>query len=333
MITITPAYFFIRCQRSFFLGTMGLSAKGKTAMITTVEKIRALTLPVVEALAMESNIVGILCFGSQALEVADQHSDIDLYILCEPEIITQATRQTIFNNIQGVTELQLHQAHAGWANQWNPQSDRLLLNQMPMEFSYNTKSWVTNVVHQVVETGATSLPELTFRPYTMLGLLANAIVLYDPGAAIAQLHTLLSPYPALLKTNLIHQTVPILTEWLADLQDCAKREFGASSFLFYLWHICDALGSLLLAINETYDLAAKRAERELSKLTLLPDHFMARYQKLLEGPFTPAAQRQVVAELTDLVTETIQLIPASGDMPTAPITMKSLTGITQITQI
>jgi predicted nucleotidyltransferase len=279
-------------------------------MSTTSEKVRKLVLPVVEALTQAPSVVGILCFGSYALEVYDEHSDIDLYVLCDPEMMPEAVRRTLLSNIQGVTDLQLHQTHAGWTNQWTPQSDRLLLNRMPIELSYNTKNWVTTVVRQVIEDGALSLPEFTFRPYTLLGLLANAIVLYDPVGVIAQLLARLIPYSAPLKANLIRKNLPILTEWLVDLHDCAMRDFGSSSFLFYLWHICDALDTLLFAINETYDPAAKRSEHELSKLPLLPNHFIVRYKKLLEGPFTPAGQRQAAAELTDLVTETIQLIPA-----------------------
>lgn len=273
------------------------------------EKVYQLTLPVLEALAQAPAVVSILCFGSYALDVYDEHSDIDLYVLCVPELMSIATRQAILANLQGVTDLDLAQDHTGWENQWSPQSDRLALNGMTLELSYNTQDWLTNVVHKVIEEGATSLPELTFRPYTMLGLLTNAIVLYDPNHVIAQLRMGLAPYPPLLKEHLISHNLAILTEWLADLQDCATRDFGHSSFLFYLWHLCDALISLLFALNETYDPATKRSEKMLKRLTHLPKDFIARYEKVLEGPFTRSGQRTVVAELTKLIEETKQLLP------------------------
>ncbi|MCX6046421.1 MAG: hypothetical protein NT075_15045 [Chloroflexi bacterium] len=290
-------------------------------MLSTVEKVRQLTAPVIAVLAQSPSVVGLLCFGSYALEVYDAHSDIDLYVLCAPEIIPEARRETIFAGLPGSTELQVHQTHAGWVSQWSPQADRLVLNQMPIELSYNTQSWVTNVVRQVTKEGALSLPEFTFRPYTLLGLLATAIVLYDPLHVIAQLKATLAPYPPKLQAALIREKLPILHEWMADLQDCAQRELGVTSFLFYLWHICDALHALLFAINETYDPAAKRAEHELAKLPLAPRHFMARYTKLLEGPFTPTGQRHAASDLASLVTETIELIPMPERKPdaTAPL--------------
>ncbi len=276
-------------------------------MLSTVEKVRQLTAPIIAALAQSPTVVGVLCFGSYALEVYDEHSDIDLYVVCAPEITPVEIRQTIFQAVPSVTDLQWQQTHAGWASQWSPQADRLVLNHMPIELSYNTQRWVTNVVRQVIENGALSLPEFTFRPYTLLGLLANAIVLYDPLGIVAQQMACTTPYPAQLKAQIICEKLPILSEWLADLRDCAQREFGAASFLFYLWHICDALTSLLFAINETYDPAAKRSEQMLKRLPHLPDNFLARYEKLLEGPFTPAGQRSTATELTILVDETIHL--------------------------
>lgn len=273
------------------------------------EKVRQLTLPILEAFAQSPAVVGVLCFGSYALDVYDEHSDVDLYVLCAPELMTTATRHALLTNIQGVTTLHLAQDHAGWENQWNPQSDRLVLNGVPIELSYNTQDWLTTVVHKVIEEGATSLPELRFRPYTMLGLLANALVLYDPFTVIEQLRARLTPYPARLKENLIRQNLAIVTEWSADLQDCARRNFGASTFLFYLWHISDALTSLLLAINETYDPATKRSEKMLKKLAHLPDNFISRYEKVLEGPFTQAGQHVIAAELAKLIEETKLLIP------------------------
>ncbi len=273
------------------------------------ETVYQLTLPALEALAQSPAVVGILCFGSYALDVYDEHSDIDLYVLCAPQLMPTATRQAIFANLEGVTDLHLAQDHAGWENQWSPQSDQLSLNGMTLELSYNTQDWLTNVVHKVIEEGATSLPELTFRPYTMLGLLANAIVLYDPNQVIAQLRMGLAPYPPLLKEHLIRNNLAVLTEWLADLQDCATRDFGNSSFLFYLWHLCDALISLLFTLNETYDPATKRSEKMLKKLTYLPEDFIIRYEKVLEGPFTRPGQCTVVAELTKLIEETKRLLP------------------------
>ena len=278
-------------------------------MTTTLAKVVKIVSPIIDALAKSKSVLGILCFGSYAAGTQDQYSDIDLYVVCEPEILAVAERQTLFNNVLGITALKLDHSVAGWENQWNPQSDNLTLNQIPLELTYNTKEWLATVVHKVTKEGAISIPELTFRPYTMLGLLAGALILYDPRGWIEALRTQLDPYPEQLKQRLVKESTSLMRENLADLCDCARRGFGHTAFLFYLWRTCDALRTLLFAINEKYDSATKRSEHELSKLALLPNQFMARYEKLLEGPFTPTGQQTIAVELSSLAEETVQLIP------------------------
>jgi hypothetical protein len=75
----------------------------------------------------------------------------------------------------------------------------------------------------------------------MLGLLANAISLYDPQGVIQEVTKLLYPYPPKLKANLLHHFWPILQAELGDLRDCAEREIGNTSCVFFLSRACGAL--------------------------------------------------------------------------------------------
>jgi hypothetical protein len=163
-------------------------------------------------------------------------------------------------------------------------------------------------VDKVTADGATSIPELPFRPYTVLGLLANAITLYDPERFIQALKAKLYPYPPKLKDNLIQENLPILLDRLNELQDCALRGISNTSFLFHLWQACDAFISILFAINEQYDPATKRPERDFSKFKVAPANLAARYEKLLEGPFDRAGKRQTVEEFQKLVRDLMQYI-------------------------
>jgi len=273
-----------------------------------LEQVQRLTLPIIDALAHLPSVAGILCFGSYAAGTYDQASDVDLYVICDPTVIAPTIRQTTLGNANGVTDFQLNLSVAGWANQWSPQSDSLMVNAVRIELSYNTKEWLTTVVHKVTNEGATSIPELKFRAHTMLVLLASALTLYDPFDWIADLKAQLYPYPAVLQINIISENLPIACEGLDDLRDCAMRGFGKTSFHFYLRRVCDALHSTLFTLNEKYDPATKRQERELAKLALLPANFVLRYENLLEGPFTAAGQHTTVEELTRLIEETKQLI-------------------------
>jgi hypothetical protein len=177
------------------------------------------------------------------------------------------------------------------------------------DIAYTTYDWLTHVVHRVCTEGALTLPEMPFRPYTVLGLLAHAIPLYDPHGLVDGLRAQLSPYPAALQANLLGEFLPIMTEGLAELCDYTRRNIGPSAFLLHLGRVCDAMVSVLYALNEHYDPATKRPELELRKLAVLPERFVDRVVHLLEGPFDVRSRPYVVDELTSLVGEVMNLAP------------------------
>jgi hypothetical protein len=148
---------------------------------------------------------------------------------------------------------------------------------------------------------------MSLRPYTVLGLLAHAMPLHDPHGIVAGLRAQLSPYPPALQANLLGEALPIMTDGLAELHDYTRRHIGPSAFLFQLERVCDAMVSALYALNEHYDPATKRPEQELCKLPVLPVQFVARFVRLLEGPFDPRSRTRVADELTRLVGEVMHL--------------------------
>jgi predicted nucleotidyltransferase len=277
-------------------------------MFKAAGNVEEIAQPVVDRLAGLDEVVAVLCFGSYALNSYDQHSDIDLYVVCDPAIIAEPTRRDIFEKLPGLSEVQLNYGVPGWDNHWSLQPDKFKLNQAAFDISYNTKAWISTVVDKVTAEGATSIPELPFRPYTLLGLLANAIILYDPQGFIQNLNHKLYPYSPRLKDHLIQENMPILLDRLNELQDGAVREIGNTAFLFHLWHACDAFISILFALNEQYDPATKRPEREFSKFKLAPANLATRYEKLLEGPFDRAGKRQTVEEFRGLIIDLMQFI-------------------------
>jgi hypothetical protein len=70
---------------------------------------------------------------------------------------------------------------------------------------------------------------------------------------------------------------------------------------------------LVVGINEHYYAASKRPEPALAKLPLLPENFIARYEKLLEGPFTPAGRRSTVHALAALAAELAPWLPGENE--------------------
>jgi hypothetical protein len=185
--------------------------------------------------------------------------------------------------------------------------DRVTVEPLTFDLAYTTHAWITHVVHRVRTEGALTLPEMPFRPYTVLGLLAHPIPLYDPQGLVDGLRAQLSPYPPALQANLLGEFLSIMTEGLAELRDYTRRHISPSAFLLHLGRVCDAMVSILYALNEHYDLATKRPEQALRKLAVLPDQFVARFVRLLEGPFAPRSRPHVVDALTRLVGEVTHL--------------------------
>ncbi len=279
----------------------------------SINFVHSKTAPIVENLAKLEGVEAILCFGSYAMGTFDEYSDLDLFAFCEPEIVSPADRRRVLKSVEGATHFEDSQGASGWDNQWSPQVDQFRVNETRFEISYNTLDWIGTVVRRVTQEGATSIPEQKFRPYTMLGLLENGIILHDPDSFLRNLIDRLYPYPAQLKGQLISDSLCTLKDCLAELKDGNKRGFGLTFFHFFFHRMCDALYTLLFALNEKYDPAVKRPEVEYEKLSLLPPNFLERYTELLEGPFHKNGRQRAIRELEILVTEIEMLITESTD--------------------
>ena len=272
------------------------------------------TAPIVESLAKLEDVRAILCFGSYAMGTFDEYSDLDLFVFCEPEVVSASERRRILEGIPDVSHFEESDTAVGWDNQWSPQIDHFRVSGTQFEISYNTVDWIRTVVRRVTQEGATSIPEQKFRPYTMLGLLDNGIILYDPRSFLRHLIDCLYPYPAQLKQQLISDSLHTLKDCLMELKDGVKRGFGLTFFHFFFHRMCDALYTLLFAVNKKYDPAVKRSEVEYEKLSILPPNFLERYTKLLEGPFDENGRQRAIRELGTLITEIEMLINVSTDL-------------------
>lgn len=277
-------------------------------MAEPTESVRIKTEPVVGALSALEAVRAVLCFGSYAIGAFDEHSDIDLYALCHPAIIGSQVRREAFQRIPGATELEIGYGKPEWDNQWCPAMDRFRLHGVLMDIGWNTVDWARTVVRKVTEQGCMSLPELRFRPYTMLGLLENSVVLYDPDSVLLEMRLRLRPYPPKLKQALLSQSLPILQGSPEELKNYARRSVGNTAFHFHLQRAIDALGTALLALNERYDPATKHVERVYGTLRMAPADFLERYNRMLKTPLTQSGRGELVQELEALARELEELI-------------------------
>jgi predicted nucleotidyltransferase len=214
-----------------------------------------ITGPLIHVLVDSHNIDGILCFGSYAAGLHDEQSDLDLFIFCDPELPPIGDRQRWYRDLPGVSEIQVDLQSPGWDTQWNPQMDKIKLGSTEIDICFNTIGWLESVIDAVTSQGLTSVPEMTFRPYTMLGLLAQSIVLHDRNGRLQATIASIYPYPAKLKRTLIDENLTILADRLKEIQECVSRGIGNMAFLFHLCGACDSLLAVLLALNERYDSA------------------------------------------------------------------------------
>jgi len=265
--------------------------------------IRTKSAPIVSALAQIPSVEGILCFGSYALGTFDPDSDVDLYVLCDPDIPLSHERMDAFQKIEGIEDVQMEHEEFGWDNQWCPRNDRCRLGRQPFDIAYNTVDWMKGVVSGVKERGATSIPELRFRPYTMLGLLENSVVLYDPKSILRSMRSSLYPYPTKLRETLLAENLLTARGSLEELQDYVRRSIGNSAFHFHFLRILDSLCTLLFAINRRYDPATKRTEEAFRDMEIVPDRFLERYNRILETPLTREGRHEIVHNLETLLGE------------------------------
>ena len=260
--------------------------------------------PLIERLAATDQVEGVLCFGSSALGVADAFSDIDLYVLYRGMKPSRRVRAQLFSSLSD--NLSFSASEAG-SDDWIEPGERVRLEQRDFDIGYKSFIWVETVVDKVVQQGLSSVPEMPFRAYTLLGLLDTSILLYDREGKTQSLIASLYPYPDKLKRTLVEGNRAVLNASLEDLEQLAKRAIGNTAFHFHLMRALDALRGLLFAINERYDPATKYAEVVLGRLTVLPEDFTQRYERLLLRPFTADGKTRTVTDLKSLAGEVFDL--------------------------
>ena len=135
---------------------------------------------------------------------------------------------------------------------------------------------------QVKTSGAISIPQLRFRPYTFLGLLENSVILYDAQGELHEIVAALYPYPpALRKSLLAASLVSLSTARWKICRITTGCRIGNTAFLFHFWRVIDGIATALFALNERYDPATKRLEQVFPSLPILPPDFIERYNGLL----------------------------------------------------
>lgn len=254
-------------------------------------------IPLIDALVQELNIMAVLCYGSYAEGVQDEKSDIDLLIICHETIPSPELRNKLYkeNHCENIS---LHKSFENWETSWTPINDEFEFKGKKIEIGYNISSWIQKVVDEIILEGKISLDDFQFRPYTFLGLLENAVCLYEKDGFISSLKKRISSFPSKLKEEIIKENISIFNESLAELEDYVDRDIGVLAFQFHLFRALDAAIQIIFALNEVYYPASKREENHLRSLPRLPQGFDALIYDLLPVFFTK--KNEIIKKLKDI---------------------------------
>ncbi len=251
-----------------------------------------------------------MCIGSVAMHMVDDMSDLDLYVLCEPVVLSEQQRRDLLSCIPGVSAIEIGVSSAGFDDEWVSTQDKVRIDNILCDIAYNTVGWFRTIVGHVLANGNDPLPQLPFRPYTLLGLLENSMVLFDRDCVIKDLTQSIRPYPSKLRTDLVSLGMMVLKEALEELQDYQKRGIGNAAFAFHLNRISDSLCMVLYALNESYDPATKRVEQSLKTLPKLPNDCMQRYEEVLSLPLDSLGRQRAIDQYELLIRDLSELCEA-----------------------
>ncbi len=251
-------------------------------------------------------VAAVLVFGSVASGCVDEASDIDMLVVCEPEIPSPTLRREwLGENWTGVA-----------GDPMFPVIDEGRSTEgIPVTLHYQKTSWIEHVLSEVLTRGAITTAELPFRPYTLAGLLARAWVLEDRRGTVAGWRAQTANFPPVLEKNLLEHFTPLLREHTAELVTNAKRQLGPRNVIFSLNWAVDALADILYALNGVYDPADKRAERTVwPHFRVAPQNFSARLAEILAGPFDDRTAVQKAEQFEALAAEVLVLIDSRREL-------------------
>jgi len=280
-----------------------------------LRKRRRVAKRVCEAFENHPTVSSILVFGSVASGHVDEYSDVDVLVICQPEIPSLADRTSLLSSIG-----------ERWLFHDTLDDNRLfaerdtdgLIEDVLVTVHYQTASWISEVLNEVLDQGAITTEKLPFRPYTLPALLQRAWLLFDKNKLVQHWRERAIVFPRQLKLNLLRHFVPRLRENAAELKASAERSLGPRAFLFHLNWAVDAMTGILYALNEIYDPADRRAERTvLPTLHQVPRDFISQLIEILEGPFDDSGARYRAQLFGRLVGEVLEMAEVSLTPPRA----------------
>ncbi|MBD1865057.1 MULTISPECIES: DUF4037 domain-containing protein [Trichocoleus] len=245
------------------------------------------------AFTANPKVAACFVFGSAALGIADQYSDLELGFIWSqlPSVEElQATAQNV-----GVTGWEIEpygEAKQAWLEQF-------YLYGMKVEAGHWAQHTMDNIVIDVVERYDVSQNGLLFENQAIASHLQRAVVLHGADR-IKQWQAQLSPYPKELAVAMVQKHLKfrpfdgqhILTERL-EIPMLYENNCAIVRWLL----------NILFGINRTYHPGFKWTRYFVDEMSIKPPKFFARLERVFQSDATSGTHelRQLVDETFDLV--------------------------------
>ncbi len=192
-------------------------------------KNRAIAEQVGQSLAKHPSVMAVVVFGSVASGHVDVASDVDLLVICTPDIPALEARRILVSHLSGSA------LSSSEGDMLFPVIDEISsVEGVAVTLHYQRALWIEQVLDEVLTQGALATEQLPFRPYTLAGLLQRAWIITDKESLVTRWQKRLTTFPKVLKQNLISHFTPILHEQVAEFARNAERHMGARAAIFNL---------------------------------------------------------------------------------------------------
>ena len=287
---------------------MGIAFQKEDSLSNRLMQLQKVAYKVADCISDHITISAILVTGSVASGHVDEHSDVDLLVICRDGFPDPQHRKE-----------RLELIGHNWS--WNCSNDNAIFGQrgdkdgivdgVQVTICYQTMACIDSVVFDVLTKGATSTRLIPFRPYTLIALLQRSWLLIDKDGHVARWRQQAQEYPLVLQHNILRTFIPVLEEATDDFAITARRRLGVVVLIFHLNYAIDAIMGILYAINAMYDPAEKRAEQYiLPTLKKVPLDFLRLLTLILEGPFDPDSAIHRASLLRQLTEDVLQIANA-----------------------
>ena len=286
---------------------------GSTEVDPLLQRRREIARRIDHALGDQPQVTAVYVFGSVASGHVDEKSDVDIGIVCHPDVLASSTREVLLSSVSPDWTInytsEADSAQAIWESY-----DKGSVDGISVEVHYLTVSKVSNVLEQVIKQGAITTDAVPFRPYTLASMVRRAWLLRDKQGVFNRWREQTAVYPKPLKHNILKHNIPLLKDAVDELTSSAERRIGPGIILFFLFYGKHALESIAFALNDMYDPADRWEEKTiLPGLLNVPRDFLHRYNQVLEGPFDEEGAIERLHGFQELADEFLKLAEAEVD--------------------